>query len=366
MTAKKSEQALVALGDATFEIALSPEAVKAMQAIKGRKVPPDKVKTRPGKGGKTFSYMAHTYATETLLDGFGDRFSHEVLETGIDPAPPKGGGPSAWARVRLQVHIPYLQPDGHIQFFTNTITEIGNFDSGGGAMSLAAMRSSAASRGLARCMMRRFGLGLEFYQNDKQLDGKGAWALLWNHVQSQLRPSKEHNRLVANKLGDRLRDADITVDNLVDRFQEAYAITDAFVNDMKGVEIEVPDFEEATSEMSLAKALDTRIGRKGKELGPDNTFRDATKLADGEEKTRTLCEYLVKPSSHSVLSLDVEILMHAAGYLLEHWDEIEFPPPWEEDEQEQEPEPKKEKPAPPEPKEKPVDEVLLGSELDLF
>jgi len=192
--------------------------LRAIQALKNRQVPPEIVQTRPGRGGKTFDYIPHTYVTETLVDGLDMYFSHDVLEAHIC----EDG--SSWAMVRLQVHIPIHQPDGTVAFFTNSITEIGAFD-GPGAMLDAHKLAAAASRGLAKCLMRRFKIGLELYKQEGDVTPEAAWTSLFEFAANQRRvKSQEQRKALKDEIVAALKQHGITGETLLDRFSEAYQI----------------------------------------------------------------------------------------------------------------------------------------------
>jgi len=191
---------------------------RAIQALKNRQVPPEIIQTRPGRGGKTFDYIPHTYVTETLVDGLDMYFSHDVLEARMC----EDG--SSFALVRLQIHIPIHQPDGTIAFFTNSITEVGAFD-GPGAMLDAHKLAAAASRGLAKCLMRRFKIGLELYKQEGDVTPEAAWASLFEFAANQRHArGKEERAALKDEIVAALKEHGITGESLLDRFSEAYQI----------------------------------------------------------------------------------------------------------------------------------------------
>jgi len=197
---------------------------RAIQALKNRQVPPEIVQTRPGRGGKTFDYVPHTYVTETLVDGLDMYFSHDVLQAHVC----EDG--SSWALVRLQIHIPIQQPDGTVAFFTNSITEIGAFD-GPAAMLDAHKIAAAASRGLAKCLMRRFKIGLELYKREDDITPEAAWVSLFEFAANQRHANTEEERAaLREEIVDMLKKHGIANKQAVlDRFQEAYRLVSDFV-----------------------------------------------------------------------------------------------------------------------------------------
>jgi len=196
------------------------------------------LKSHPGRGGKTFTYLAHTYATTLLLDTFNMMFSHDVLQFEIfDDG-------TAVALVRLQIHTPIFNPDGTLQqIFTNSITEVGAF--AGKVEDKAYVVAAAASRGLCKCLMRRFGVGLELYKADDTMTKDQAWEALWRYAKNGMQHlDKDQTAAARAQLVDLLKKAGITGENLVDRFEEAYRITSDFLAEIQGRKVDAPPIPE--------------------------------------------------------------------------------------------------------------------------
>lgn len=200
----------------TTPMQISPEYLERANALREKKVPANAIKVRPGKGGKTFSYIAHTWATETLQDVLKEFWSFDTIQWEVFE------DNSVAALVRLTQHVPYTDSRG-TNVFSRSVTEIGAFDNMmkiPKAMAVAA----AVSRGLCRCMMRMFGLGIEFYKagDEGEMSAKDAWNVLWRFAQNK--GMKDQNVLVAA-----LKDKGISGATLVDNFQEAYHIVAVLV-----------------------------------------------------------------------------------------------------------------------------------------
>ena len=227
------------------ERGISVKTIQAVQALREAKIPANMIQTHPGKGGKTFSYLSHIYATELVINALDQFYSMDVLEARMC------SDGTAYARVQFQVHVPMTQPDGTITFFTNSITEVGAFE-GSGKMPEAFMLASAASRGFVKCLMRRFGLGKELYQSDVQITPKEAWSSLWAFVENQLgKPAnKDASTVRRGEMVNLLKGANISSENLVDKFQDAYSLIHEWVKAKKdgGTHTEAPAMTEPNEE----------------------------------------------------------------------------------------------------------------------
>jgi hypothetical protein len=81
----------------SFEDVLSGVINKSQFEILRGRTPRKHIKTRPGKGGKTFSYVEHGYVTKVLNTAFGFAWSFEIL--------PQGDG-------NYFVYLPPVERDG--------------------------------------------------------------------------------------------------------------------------------------------------------------------------------------------------------------------------------------------------------------
>jgi hypothetical protein len=253
------------------ESALIVQSTRALNALRQRKVDRKFVSTHPGRGGKTFSYIDHAHVSDTLLDAFGPWFSHDVIEAHILE------DNSTYALVRLTMHEPIFDEGGRLSHTVDTtITEVGTSPAspGGGTMDFSYRIASAASRGLVKCVARRFGYGLEFYRkmDFEQPTDLDAWNTCWLYyarVMNLASESKAEVAIAKNDLVAYLSDAGIDRDNILDRFQDAYRLTNDFINDVKGTKpkpapkMEIEDVAEVEEEEVPAKAKVTPKPKHG-------------------------------------------------------------------------------------------------------
>jgi len=192
---------------------VSPGQLKAISALRTAKIPKEHIKKHPGKGGKTFSFVPHTIATDTLNSALGMNWDWEILDYSLYP------DNSAVARGKLTVH--WTDRDGKER--ERKVTEMGGFDGKGDKPTAAYVVLSACSRALLRCMLRMFGYGRELYPDDEGgLTTEQAWNTLEQYAKTK-KVSKEE--LVAA-----IKTSGITKDTLVDRFEEAYALVQAILD----------------------------------------------------------------------------------------------------------------------------------------
>ena len=301
MTENHEEQALTTIMGGG-EMIMTPDTAIALQSLHDRKVPPDKVRERPGGGGKMFKYVPHTYITRILLDAMPQTYSHDVLECKI-----LGDG-SAFARVRLMIHMPYKDQDGNVQIFTNTITEVGNFK-GAKSMPEAAKLSSAASRGLAKAFMRRFGVGLEFYEEDaEEWTNDTAWGALWNHIKSQLSPKNDEINALAQTAAKMLLEHGIAKEDLVTKFDQAYKLIADWIKERRGEPVDIPEFR---APMDREAALNMDLPGK-----PGTTWYDYIEAESPETVRKTLTK-ISSPSFFATPTTDDLLVQQAAAILLE-------------------------------------------------
>jgi len=200
---------------------VTPEYLEAVRILQEGKVPPSAIKTHPGKGGQQFTYYSHVWGTKQLRNGLGLMWSFDVLDYQVWP------DGSATARVKLSLHMP-IEGNG---FFTNSITEVGAFE-GNPKMSHANKVAGAVSRGLCRCMMRRFGLGAEFYESEQAISPKAAW--------NSLKAFAANHGVGEDTVVPALKRAGVTKDNLVSRFETAYRVVSELAGTARAEE-EVPE-----------------------------------------------------------------------------------------------------------------------------
>ena len=228
MAIKKAELSTAAAELTKSEI--NPEFLKAINALKKKKVPASAIQKRPGKGGKTFSYVSHTWATETVQNALGNLWSYDAIKWDVFTDTIKGKDvQNVAALVMFTMHIPF-ETNGTLQLMDRSVTEVGSFVNEA-RMPTSNAIAAAISRGLCRCLMRMFGLGIEFYKSDDiQMTTVDAWNALWEFAQNQGFRDKD-------AVTKAFADAEITKDNLVDRFEDAYRVVAELVGSAKKKEI---------------------------------------------------------------------------------------------------------------------------------
>ena len=184
--------------------AMDAKRLAALNALVSGKVPARAISTRKGRAGKTFSYLKHIYGNDLLRDAFGYMWGYEVLEVQVYD------DHSAIALVRLTMYI----PQGNGQYLEIPTTTVGAHEDVTSKMCSAFMAASAASRGLCKCLMRRFGVGREFYGDGIALSPAGAWATL--------KEFGARRKITEESIAAKMKELGIAGEELVDRFQEAY------------------------------------------------------------------------------------------------------------------------------------------------
>jgi len=200
---------------------ISPEVIAARQNLMSGEIPPHARKVHQGKGGKMFHYFSHAWGTSQLRDGLQAYWnmacrSWEIFDDR-----------SCAALVSLWVNWP--TKDGYL---VQEITEIGAYEDSTNKMPKAMIVASAVSRGLCKCMMRMFGIGAEFYEEDAEMTPEMAWTSLKKFAIAR---GVEEQVLI-----DKIKEAGITKDNLLDRFGDAYSIVSELAGTKPVVE-EVPE-----------------------------------------------------------------------------------------------------------------------------
>ena len=163
------EEVLSTLGMANA----TPRQIEAVNALASGEVPTHAISERRGRAGKTFKYVKHMYGNKLIRDAFGVLWSYEVLSTqAYDDS-------SASALVCLTLYVP--QESG--PYLELRTTAVGAHEDTSGKMCKAFMVASAASRGLVKTLLRRFGLGSEFYEDELKMTAKESWTALWRFAQ---------------------------------------------------------------------------------------------------------------------------------------------------------------------------------------
>jgi hypothetical protein len=206
--AVKSMDVAGSLGLGVDNDLLSAEVLHALETLSTGTIPREAVKEHPGKGGKTFKYVSHIWVTQQLRRAFGQLWSMRVQSYQVF-------ADGAVALVTLVLKMPTGSVHGMPTFLENEITEVGAFDGGGGKMGAPMMIASAVSRGLVKCVMRRFGVGEEFYGADEfEITAAEAW--------DRLSSAFLKEGLTKEKILEVLKLIDINRDNIVERYLEAW------------------------------------------------------------------------------------------------------------------------------------------------
>jgi hypothetical protein len=207
--------------------------LEAINTLRSKRIPKKAIRTRAGKSGKTFSYVSHTWVTKTLQNGLQNMWSFEVLgwEVFREQLTIKSGNGykdvpsvSVAATTRLTLHL-LMDVDKHQPgdqlIMDRVITEVGVIEKNQ-SMPTAMAVAGAVSRGLCRCVMRAFGIGLELYGDDEggQPTSGDAWTSLKVFAINQ---GANWNELEPRYI-EAIQSVGITRENLVDRWSEAYNI----------------------------------------------------------------------------------------------------------------------------------------------
>jgi len=205
-----------------FDREISADVLSARQTLMNGKVPPHAHKTHQGKGGKMFDYFSHIWGTSQLRDGLQAYWNMACKRWELFD------DRSCAALVSLWVNWP-LATGGYL---VQEITEIGAFEDSSNKMPKAMIVASAVSRGLCKCMMRMFGIGSEFYEDDTEITPALAW--------TSLKKFAEARGVSEEQVIEKIKEAGITSENLIDRFGDAYGIVSELAGTKPVVE-EVPE-----------------------------------------------------------------------------------------------------------------------------
>lgn len=186
--------------------ALSAESKRARAILMGGVVPPSDVRTHPGKGGKTFSYVSHIWAQRQMNAAMRHMWDWEVLDWQLMP--------DGSVAVRGKMSLNWILEDSSI--YTRTITAIGSFEDSTGKMPDANKVGAAGSRALVKCMMRAFNIGSEFYETESTMTVNQAWGTL--------KAYGLRNDVTEEAIVDAFKKQGIDQDSLLDRYAEAYRV----------------------------------------------------------------------------------------------------------------------------------------------
>jgi hypothetical protein len=145
---------------------------------------------------------------------------------------------------------------------TRVITEIGGKEAVKD-MSLAFILQSAASRSLLRCMLRAFGYGIELYTNEDNMTATQAWGVLEDYAKNK--GVKQADLVQA------IKDAGITNETLVDRFEEAYNLVVQLAQKPKS---KMPDLNKKEPNKELVERVHKAIRQHAIDTGLMKNGRD--------------------------------------------------------------------------------------------
>jgi hypothetical protein len=198
-----------------IDSSLDPSAARALQIFASGKIPKEAIKTHIGKGGKTFSYVSHAWVTRQLQDlPLPIVWSWNVLDYQIL----KDGSPIA----RAELIVDTTLPDGRI--ISKKITEVGTAAGDMTSMNDANKILSSASRALCRCVMRMFGVGLEFYANEDTMTAEAAKDTIFGAVDKNI-TNVEGRKKVKENIVAAFHEVGISMENVLDKFEQAWQIT---------------------------------------------------------------------------------------------------------------------------------------------
>ena len=199
---------------------LSAARLQAISALSSSVVPDFAVKTHPGKGGKTFSYITHVWVSAQLNEAFGQAWGMDIKSTEMFD----DGSVAAV----VQVYIDFTRRDGSA--YRRTVSEVGTFDGGGGKMSKANMIASAVSRGMVKCCFRLFRLGESLYDDLPDPTLKSSWESIAKMGQKR--------GLTLNQIKEALKTNGIKYEQLLEQFVVAWRV----VYDASNKKEDVGDF----------------------------------------------------------------------------------------------------------------------------
>lgn len=223
-----------------FDVDITPQAARAIQAIQTGIIPKEQISAHPGKGGKVFRYVKHPHATQLMNDSFGMAWDWEVT------SPQVFDDGSAMTLGRMTLNVPYVDSHGMQQVHKRVIQEVGAFDPAPGNPMPKAMRiGSAASRALLKCMFRAFGFGKELYDlKDEEPSPDAAWNVLWNQAKNakitdptkRFKDAKELMAFYKEKGYFKSANKEENQQEIVNKFQELYFALAEEIKIRKGYE----------------------------------------------------------------------------------------------------------------------------------
>lgn len=181
---------------------LPADSIKRWAAIRNimtQTVPPSAIKTRPGRGGKTFSYVSHDWVTNQLNEAFGFDWDWEVLPDTVHFG---SDGVTLFGRLTVRTgdrSITKQEPG-----FKETVPGMRDGD----------LIKSAASDSLRRCAMR-LGLGLSLYGGEDEMTTSEVKTMLASYA-------KRHLGWDARETFDWLKEQGYSADDLLSKRDAMY------------------------------------------------------------------------------------------------------------------------------------------------
>jgi hypothetical protein len=177
------------------------EQATAIQGILTQTVPDYAIEQRPGRGGKTFSYVKHGWVTEQLNLAFKWNWSGEAMWDTLKIEQDKG----VLIFYRLTVNMPDRPPIVNVEAGWKEWVK---------GMDLGHMIQSAISNGLKRCAMR-LGLGLSLYNDTDERTAEEVCESLYVFAQNK-------DNWTRDQLMGWLRANNFTPENIVEQSNQAY------------------------------------------------------------------------------------------------------------------------------------------------
>ena len=203
----EEKQLAVTAGSEIWDTEVTPSTTKAWEILRTGDVPKAEIKRRAGPGGKSFDYVSHVWTTKQLIQAYGPAWEMRVVRESVYP------DGSAIAIVELTTFV--LHPDGTLRTFV--VQDVGAFQDLTKKMCAAYQVAAATSRGLVKCVMRRYGLGIGLWDKEEE-EPTEADAL------KQILNALENKGVSVDNFKARLAELGIPKDNLLDNFEKAYAL----------------------------------------------------------------------------------------------------------------------------------------------
>lgn len=234
-----------------LNVSIDPAAAQSRRALETGKAQHGIIRQYSGKAGKTFSYIPHTDGTKTMQGAFGQLWDWEVVKHEVF------SDFSAVAYGKMTLY--YYDPDGNL-VHKRVIQEVGGREpitnkEGKVVSTMAFVVLGAASRSLLRCMMRAFGYGLELYrEEDEEFTVEQAFKVLEEYAKTRGMSNDRDVWVTA------LKDAGITRENMLDRFEDAYKMV------YQAGEAHKAELREVAQKMAQEKKLKAEAAKKAQDV----------------------------------------------------------------------------------------------------